>query len=67
MQIERTDKEILIRIAAGTDLIGLQRILDYIGFREMASKSKATEEQIDKLAAESKSDWWKRNKSKFVR
>ena len=66
MQIERTDKEILIRIAANTDLTGLQRILDYIKFREIAAKSKATQEQIDELAAQSKRIWWEKNKSRFT-
>ncbi len=67
MQIERKDNEILIRIPTGTDLVGLQRILDYIKFREIASKSKATQEQIDQLANESKKDWWSKNKSRFVK
>lgn len=67
MQIERTDNEILIRVASGTDLIGLQRIIDYIRFREIASKSKADQTQIDKLSKESKSKWWERNKDRFAR
>lgn len=67
MQIERTNKEILIRIASGTDLIGLQRILDYLKFREIASKSKASQKQIDELSSESKSSWWNKNKSRFIK
>jgi hypothetical protein len=67
MRIERTNDEILIRVASGTDLIGLQRILDYLKFREIASKSKATQDQIDELATESKSTWWKKNKDRFIR
>ncbi len=67
MQIERTENEILIRVAANTDLTGLQRILDYIKFREIASKSKVTLEQIDELAKESKSSWWKKNKNRFIK
>jgi len=43
MQIERTNSEIVIRVPSETDLVGLQRILDYIKFREIASKSKARE------------------------
>ena len=65
MQIERTNNEILIRVASSTDLTGLQRILDYIKFREIASKSKATQEEIDEFAKESKSTWWDKNKSRF--
>tara|TARA_R110002072_G_scaffold191693_2_gene348483 strand:+ start:370 stop:573 length:204 start_codon:yes stop_codon:yes gene_type:complete len=67
MQIERTNKEILIRLSSGTDLVGLQRILDYLKFREIASKSKATQKQIDELSSESKSSWWNKNKSRFVK
>lgn len=67
MQIERTNNEIVIRVSSDTDLIGLQRILDYLKFREIASKSKASQEQIDKLSSESKSSWWKKNKSRFVK
>jgi len=46
VQIERKNNEILIRVPADTDLTGLQRILDYVKFREIASKSKASQEQI---------------------
>ncbi len=67
MQIERTNDEILIRVASGTDLVGLQRILDYLKFREIASKSKVTQKQIDELARESKSTWWKKNKDRFAK
>ena len=65
MQIERTNNEILIRLSSGTDLVGLQRILDYLKFREIASKSKASQKQMDELSSESKSSWWKKNKSRF--
>lgn len=67
MQIERTNNEIVIRVASDTDLTGLQRILDYVKFREIASKSKSTQEQIDELAKESKSSWWEKNKSRFIK
>jgi len=67
MQIERTNKEILIRLSSGTDLVGLQRILDYLKFREIASKSKASQKQIDELATDSKASWWIKNKSRFVK
>jgi predicted trehalose synthase len=67
MEIERTDNEILIRVDGNTDLTGLQRILDYIKFREIASKSKASQKQIDELAKESKSSWWEKNKSRFIK
>lgn len=67
MQIERTDKEIVIRVPLETDLPGLQQILDYIKFRNIASKSQANQSQIDALAKDSKSTWWEENKSKFLK
>lgn len=67
MEIQRTDKEILIRVSADTDLTGLQRILDYIRFREIASRSKVTQEQIDTLAKEVKESWWTKNRDKFMK
>ncbi|MGY6741712.1 MAG: hypothetical protein ACXIUQ_03175 [Cecembia sp.] len=66
MQIERTEKEILIRVDANTDITGLQRILDFIKYREIASKSKASQKEIDELAKQSKSSWWKKNKHQFI-
>lgn len=47
MQIERTDDEILIRVAANTNLGELKRLFDYIKFREIVSKSKGTQQKID--------------------
>lgn len=67
MQIERTKDEILIRVSSGTNLVGLQRILDYLKFREIASKSKATQKQIDEISKESKSVWWEKNKNRFTK
>lgn len=67
MQVEKTNTEFLIRVSRDTSLIGLQRIIDYIKFREIASKSKATQEQIDALAKDSKESWWKENKSRFIK
>lgn len=67
MQIERTKNEIIIKIAPETNLVGLQRIADYVEFREIASKSKATQEQIDALAYYSKSSWWEENQNQFIK
>jgi hypothetical protein len=67
MEIERTKDEILIRVSSKIDLTGLQRILDFIKFREIASKSKASQDEIDEIARESKSNWWEKNKNRFIK
>lgn len=67
MEIKRTNNEILIRLNPKTNLIGLQRITDYIKFREISSKSQASQKDINKLAKESKANWWLKNKSRFTK
>ena len=67
MVIERINNEIVIKISSDTDITGLQRLIDYIKFREIASKSKASEDDINKLVRESKSEWWEKNKNRFIK
>lgn len=67
MIIERTDKEILIRIPNTVDIEGAQRIIDYIRYQEVTSKSKATQEDVDKLADEVNREWWNKNKDTFLK
>ena len=67
MEIKRTNKEILIRLSPKTDVVGLQRLLDYIRFSEIASKSKASQREIDEFSRESKSTWWDNNNSRFIK
>lgn len=67
MIIERTDKEILIRIPNYIDIEGAQRIINYIRYQEVTSKSKASQEDIDKLAKAVNKDWWEKNKDTFLK
>ena len=67
MIIERTDKEILIRIPGSIDLTGSQRIIDYIRYQEITSKSQALQLDVDKLAEEVNRDWWEKNKETFLK
>lgn len=66
MIIERTSKEILIRIPNTVDLQGAQRIIDYIRYQEVTSKSKAKQKDIDKLADDVNEGWWEKNKDTFL-
>jgi len=66
MIIERTDKEILIRIPNTVDLEGAQRIIDYINYQEVTSGSKARQEDADNLANEINLSWWEKNKNSFL-
>ena len=67
MLIERTSKEVIIRLPASVDTTGLQRLVDYLIYKESTSNSNATQEQVDKLAKEAKKGWWKKNRKRFIK
>ena len=67
MDIERTDSEILLRLPANIDTLGLQRMIDYLKYKEATAKSSPSQDEINKLAKESKANWWKENKHRFVK
>jgi hypothetical protein len=67
MIIERRKKEILIRIPNTVDIEGAQRIIDYIRYQEATSKSKATQEDVDKLSDDVNGKWWEENKNVFLK
>ncbi len=67
MIIERTDKELLIRIPNSIGIKGTQRIIDYIRYQEITSKSKAKQKDVDELADEINRDWWEKNKDTFLK
>lgn len=67
MDIQRTDSEILLRLPANIDTLGLQRMIDYLKYKEATAEGRADQTEIDKLAKESKANWWKENKHRFVK
>lgn len=60
MTIERTEDEIIIRIPSNIYVDDIQDMVDLIKFREISSKSKATQEQIDELSKEVSKSIWKK-------
>jgi hypothetical protein len=67
MLIERTNKEIIIKLPSSVDTIGLQRLLDYLTYKEATAKSKAKQQDVDKLAKEVKKGWWTKNRNRFIK
>lgn len=67
MIIERTDKEILIRIPNSIGIEGAQRIIDYIRYQELTSKSTTNQKDVDLLAEEINREWWEKNKDTFLK
>ncbi len=67
MLIERTLKEVIIRLPASVDATELQRLVDYLTYKEATANSKATQKQVDKLADDVKKGWWKKNRKRFIK
>jgi hypothetical protein len=67
MLIERTNKEVIIRIPAYVDIKGLQRLVDYLTYKEVTAKSKAKQADVDALAKEVKKGWWANNRSRLIK
>jgi len=66
MRIETKNNEIILTFSKNAvDLTEIQNFIDYVKFREINSKSKATQEQADELADEINQAWWEKNKNKF--
>ena len=49
MIIERTSKEVIIRIPGNIDVTDLQEMIDYIYYKEITSTSKAKQTEIDEF------------------
>lgn len=68
MLIDNTSSDkITITLSSSVDKFGLQRALNYLKYLETTSKSVAKQPEIDQLADEVNADWWKKNKSRFIK
>ena len=67
MLIERTTSEVIIRLPASVDTTGLQRLVDYLTYKEATANSKATQDKVDQLARQVKKGWWKQNRKRLVK
>lgn len=67
MIIERTSEEVIIRLPSYVDTNGLQRLVDYLTYKEATAKSKAKQADVYLLAKEVKQGWWTKNRSRLVK
>lgn len=66
MEIVRENNEISFSIPDGIfEINEIQSFIDFIRYREITARSKATQEDADKLAEEINQTWWEKNKHKF--
>ena len=52
MTIERTADAIIVKLPTNINIEEIQRFLDYLRYKELVAKSKATQEDVEKLARE---------------
>lgn len=66
MTIERTADGIILKLPSNINIEELQRFLDYLRYKEIIAKSKATQDDIDELAKAVNKSWWEKNKHRFL-
>ncbi len=66
MEIQRTGNQIIITLPASVDLEGVQRLINFLLYKEATKDSKARQEEVDKLAREVNKQWWEENKERFL-
>lgn len=66
MTIQRIDNQIIITLPDSVDLEGVQRLINYLLYKEATKDSKAKQEDVDKLASEVNKQWWEENKHRRI-
>ena len=67
MLVERTRKEVIVRLPATVDTEDLQDFLNFARYKELTADFKVDQKEVDKLAEEINAKWWAKNKSKLVK
>ena len=57
MVIERTRKEVIIRLSPNVDKEDLQKFLNYARYKELTANFKVSQDQVDDLVSQIKTDW----------
>lgn len=66
MTIQTVNNQIIITLPANIDLEGVQRLVNYLLYKEATKDSQATQEDVDQLAREVNKQWWEENKNRFL-
>lgn len=67
MIIQRTSKEIIIRLPASINTEDLQAFLNYTKYMELTSDIHVSQDLVDKLSDKVNSDWWTKNRKRFIK
>ena len=67
MIIERTSKEVIIRLAPSIDTDELQELANYFRYKEITSKYTTPQAVVDKLSSTINSNWYKANRERLLK
>lgn len=67
MLVERTNKEVIIRLPASVDTEDLQEILNYARYKELTANFKTNQKEVDKIANDINAKWWTKNRDKLIK
>lgn len=67
MLVERTSKEVIIRLPASVDTEDLQDFLNYARYKELTATFKADQKDVDKLANDINAKWWAKNRNRLIK
>ena len=67
MIIERTNKEVVIRLLPSVDTEELQELANYFRYKEITSKYSTPQVVVDSLAEQINKNWYKANRDRLLK
>jgi hypothetical protein len=67
MIIERTRKEVIIRLSAKINTDELQDLANYLRYKEITSSYKTDQSLVDQIASDINTKWYKENRSRLMK
>lgn len=67
MTIERTLDEIIIRIPSSVNVDEIQQLIDYLTYKQVLSKSEASQKEVDSVVAKVKKGRWAERRNMFIK
>jgi hypothetical protein len=67
MIIERTSKEVIIRLLPSVDTEELQEMANYFRYKEITSKYSTLQNVVDNLSSDINKKWYKANRERLLK
>jgi hypothetical protein len=67
MIIERTNKEVIIRLQPTVELEELQELANFFRYKEITSNYKTPQTVVDELSSEINKNWYQNNRGRLLK